>query len=93
MAMIGARHHAVCPLAALCTALQAMESYQQLSSAPTQGEEGVADPIPPGLRKAIATYEAGKWARAQCLHLNPCWAGECCPSSQQSGGDLGISLY
>jgi hypothetical protein len=57
-----------------CAAPQAMESYQQLSSAPTLGEEGVADPIPPGLRKAIATYEAGKWPRlkaSNCLYLIP----------------------
>jgi hypothetical protein len=46
-----------------------MESYQQLSSAPTMGEEGVPDPIPPNLKKALATYEAGKSPR---LILLPC---------------------
>ena len=39
---------------------KAMESYQELTSSPAPGAEGVPDPIPPALRKSVAAFTAGK---------------------------------
>lgn len=39
---------------------KAMEAHQEMTNSPLPGNEGVPDPIPAQLRKAICVYEAGK---------------------------------
>ena len=40
---------------------KAIESYSEMTGSPKPGQDaGVADPIPPQLRRAVAVYEAGK---------------------------------
>lgn len=39
---------------------KAMEAFQENTGSPLPGDEGVPDPIPPQLRRAICVYEAGK---------------------------------